>query len=118
MLNSCKMFQKQSEAFHMFLWHFFQVSNRILLHIILLECQIVFLKFTNCDNQALVGCIPIPTVAVHFEPDIIKIGQSFHKMYSDNIVNVQESTTILNACTKKKSGNLLNAPGIYGKVQI
>ena len=36
-----------------------------------------------------------------FVPEIIKIGQSFHKMYSHNIVNLQESTTILNACTKK-----------------
>ena len=26
--------------------------------------QIAFLKFTSCDNQALVGCIPIPAVAV------------------------------------------------------
>ena len=34
-------------------------------------------------------------------PKIIKIGQSSHKMYSNNIVNFQESTTILNACTKK-----------------
>ena len=25
MLNSCKMVEKQSEAFHTFLWHFFQV---------------------------------------------------------------------------------------------
>ena len=29
------------------------------------------------------------------------IGQSSHKMYSNNIVNFQVSTTILNACTKK-----------------
>ena len=36
-----------------------------------------------------------------FEPEIIKIGQSFYKMYSNNILNCQESTTILNACTKK-----------------
>ena len=36
-----------------------------------------------------------------FEPEIIKIGQSSHKMYSNNIVNFQESTTILNACIKK-----------------
>ena len=36
-----------------------------------------------------------------FEPEIIKLGQSSHKMYSNNIVNFQESTTILNACTKK-----------------
>ena len=46
-----------------------------------------------------------------FEPEILKIGQSSHKIYSNNIVNFQESTTILNACTKK-SGNLLNAPRI------
>ena len=36
-----------------------------------------------------------------FECEIIKIGQSSHKMYSNNIVNFQESTTILNSCTKK-----------------
>ena len=36
-----------------------------------------------------------------FEPEIIKIGQSSHKMYSNNILNFQKSTTILNACTKK-----------------
>ena len=36
-----------------------------------------------------------------FEAEIIKIGQSSHKMYSNNIVNVQESTTILNAYIKK-----------------
>ena len=67
-LNSCKMVEKQSEAFHTFLWHFFQVSNRILLHIVLLKClhiQITYLKFTSCDSQALVGCIPLAAVAVH-----------------------------------------------------
>ena len=37
-----------------------------------------------------------------FEPEIIKIGQSSHKICSNNILNVQESTTILNACTKKR----------------
>ena len=31
-------------------------------------------------------------------------------MYSNNILNFQESTTILNACKEKKSGNLLNTP--------
>ena len=36
-----------------------------------------------------------------FEAEIIKIGLSSHKMYSNNIVNFQESTTILNAHTKK-----------------
>ena len=36
-----------------------------------------------------------------FEPEIIKIGQSSHKMYSNNILHFQESTSILNAHTKK-----------------
>ena len=34
-----------------------------------------------------------------FELEITKIGQSSHKMYSNNILNFQESTTILNTCT-------------------
>ena len=46
-----------------------------------------------------------------FEPEILKIGQSSHKMYSNNLLNFQESTTILNSCTKM-SGNLLKAPRI------
>ena len=36
-----------------------------------------------------------------FEPEIIKIGQSSHNVYSNNIVHFQGSTIILNACTKK-----------------
>ena len=36
-----------------------------------------------------------------FEAEIIKIGQSSHKMYSNNIVNFQKCTKILNAHTKK-----------------
>ena len=35
-----------------------------------------------------------------FEAEIIEIGQSSHKMYSNNTLNFQVSTTILNACTK------------------
>ena len=31
------------------------------------KVQIAFLKFTSCDNQALVGCIPIAAVAVHLK---------------------------------------------------
>ena len=42
-----------------------------------------------------------------FEAEIREIGQSSHKMYSNNILNFQESTTILNAYTKKKFGNAL-----------
>ena len=46
-----------------------------------------------------------------FKSEVIKIGQSSHKMYSNNTLNFQVSTTNLNACTKK-SGNLLKAPRI------
>ena len=34
------------------------------------------------------------------DPEIIKIGQSSHTIYSNNIVNFQESTIILNASAK------------------
>ena len=66
MLDSCKMVEKLSEAFHTFLWHFFQVQI-FLLYIVLLKSphvQIAFLKFTSCNNQDFIGCIPIPAVAV------------------------------------------------------
>ena len=46
-----------------------------------------------------------------FKSEMIKLGQSYHKMYSNNILNFQESTTILNA-RAKKSGNLLNSQRI------
>ena len=36
-----------------------------------------------------------------FELEIIKIGQSSHKMYNNDILNFQVSTTILNVRTKK-----------------
>ena len=47
-----------------------------------------------------------------FEPEIIKIGLSSHKMYSNKILNFQESKTILNARTEKFR-NLLKVPRIY-----
>ena len=36
-----------------------------------------------------------------FEPEIIKIGQSCHKMYNNVVLTFQGSTIILNACTNK-----------------
>ena len=52
-----------------------------------------------------------------FEPEILKIGQSSHKMCNYKILNFQDSMTILNACTKK-SGDLLNAPHTYIYIYI
>ena len=47
-----------------------------------------------------------------FEAEIIEICPSSYKMYSNNILNFQVYTIILNACTKK-SGNLWYSPRIY-----
>ena len=113
MLDSCKMLQKQSEAFHTFpsLKHNFityrssKVSSR-------LDCifeihQLWQSGFSRVYSNCCCSC--------SFEPEIIKIGQSSHKMYSNNILNFQESSTISNACTKK-SGNLLKAPRIINSI--
>ena len=54
-------------------WSIPYVSEAFILSLkqnFILKCphvQIAFLKFTSCDNQALVGCIPIPAVAVHLK---------------------------------------------------
>ena len=54
----------------------FSKFKTTLLHIVLLKCQIAFLKFTN-------SCC-----SCSFEPEIIKkIGQSSHKMYNNNVLN-------------------------------
>ena len=47
--------------------------------------------FTRVYSNCCCSCL--------FEPEIIKIGQSSHKMYSNNILNFQEST--------KKSGKFI-----------
>ena len=66
-LDSCKMVEKHSEAFNTFLWHFPSLKQNINAY----RSSKVFsrpnciLKLTSCNNQALVGCIPIPAVAVH-----------------------------------------------------
>ena len=112
MLDSCKMLQKQSEAFHTFLWYFFpslkhnfiayrsyKVSSRP--DCICESHQLWQSGFSWVYSNCCCSC--------SFQPEIIKIGQSSHNMYSKNMVNSQESTIILNACTKK-SENLVNTP--------
>ena len=78
------------------------------MHIVLPYVQIAFLKFTSCDNQALSRVYSNCWYSCSFEPEIIKISQSSHKIYSDNIQNFLVSTPTLNACTKK-SGTFLNS---------
>ena len=56
-------------------------------------CQLWQSGFSRLYSNSCSSCL--------FKPEIIKIGQSSHKMYSNNILNFHESTTILNAHTKK-----------------
>ena len=98
------MVQKQSEAFHTFLWHFFPslkqnfIAYRSSKVSSLPDCifeihQLWQSGFSRVYSNCCCSC--------SFKPEIIKIGQSCHKMYSNNILNFQESTTTLNACTKE-----------------
>ena len=104
MLDSCKMVEKQSEAFYTFMWHFFPSlkQNFIAYHSSKMFSRPDFIfeihqpwesGFSRVDSHSCCNC--------SFGAEIIKIVQSSHKMYSNKILNFQVSTTILNAHTKK-----------------
>ena len=101
MLDSCKMVEKQSEEFHTFLWPFFPSlkQNFIAYHSSKMSDCIFEIHqqwqsgFSRVYSNCCCNC--------SFEPEIMKISQSSYKMYSNNIVNFQESTTILHARMKK-----------------
>ena len=117
MLDSFKIVEKQSKAFHTFLWHFFPslIQNFIAYRSSKVSDCIfeIHLLWQSGFSRAFSNCC----CSCSFEPEIIKISQPSHKMYSNNILNFQESTTILNACPLK-SWNLLNAPRIYIYIYI
>ena len=93
MLDLCKMLQKQSKAFHTFLWHFIAYRSSKVSECIFEIPQLWQSDFSMIYSNSCCSC--------SFKPEIIKIGRSSEKMYSNNIQNFQESTTILNAHTKK-----------------
>ena len=81
--SSLKFFQQNFIAYR---------SSKVSLHP---DCifeihQLWQLGFSRVSSNCCCSC--------SFEPEIITIGQSSHKMYSNNILNLQESTT-LNTCT-------------------
>ena len=70
--------------------------NRILLHIVLLKCshvQIAFFEIHQLWQSGFSRVYSNYCYSCSFEPEIIEIVQSFHKMYSNNILNFQNSTT-------------------------
>ena len=86
MLDTCKMLQKQSEAFHTFLWHFSKFKIAYRSSIVSSRPDWIFeihqlwqSGFSRVYSNCCCSC--------WFEPEIIKIGQSSHNMYSNNIVN-------------------------------
>ena len=101
MLDSCKMVEKQSEAFHTFLWHHSFPSlkqNFIAYHSSKVSDGIFEIRqlwqsgFGRVYSNFCCSCSS--------KSEIITIAQSSHKMYSNNILNFQEATTILNDHTK------------------
>ena len=110
MLDSCKMVEKQSEAFHTFLWNFSKFKTE--LHIVFLKASDCIFEIHQLWQSEFSRVYSNSCCGSWFEAEIIKVGQSSHKMYINNIVNFQGSTTILNACTKK-SGNLLTVPRTF-----
>ena len=69
--NWCSIHARWSKSslkhFIRFCCIFPKFKKRILLHIAFSHVQIAFLKFTSCDNQALVGFIRIPALVVHLK---------------------------------------------------
>ena len=102
MLDSCKMLQKQSEALQSVA--FFPSLNQNFIAYCSSEvffCPDWIFEIHQLWQSGFSWVYLYSCCSCWFEPGIIKIDQSYHKMYGNNILNFQESTTILNACTKK-----------------
>ena len=117
MLDSCMMVEKQSEAFHTFLRHFFPSlkQNFIAYHSSKeSSCPDWIFEIHQLWQSGFSRVYSTSCCSCSFEPEIIKIVLSSHKLYSNKILKFQVSTTILNAFTKK-CGNLLNGLHIHAK---
>ena len=90
MLDSCKMVEKQSKAFDTFLWHFFPSlkhnffaysSSKVSSHP---DCIFeIHQLWQSGFSRVYSKCCRSRS----FEPEIIKIDKSSHKMYSNKILN-------------------------------
>ena len=101
-LDSCRMLQKQSEAFHTFLWHHFfpSLKQNFIAYRSSKVSDCIF-EINQLWQSGFSMVYSNSCCSCWFELEIMKISQTSHKMYSNNILNFQKSTTILNAHTKK-----------------
>ena len=118
MLDSCKMAQKQSKAFHTFLWHFFQSLKHNFIAYRSSKASYCIFEIHQLWQSGFSRVYSNYCCSCSFEPEIIKIGQSSHKMYSNNIMNFQEATTILNAHSKKVRKLIVCTSYIYIYIYI
>ena len=100
-LDSCKIVENQSEAFHTFLWHFLQVRKKNFIAYRSSKVSDCIFEIHQLWQSGFSRVYSNVCCSCSFKPEIIKIGRSSHKMYSNNTLNFKESTTILNAHTKK-----------------
>ena len=110
MLDSCKMLQKQSEAFHTFLWYYLKQNFIAYRSSKVSDCifeihQLWQSGFSRVYSNSCCSC--------SFKPELVNIGQSSHKMYSNIILNFQESATIVNTCIKKSLETYWRPPPVY-----
>ena len=108
------MFQKQSEAFHTFLWHFFPSLKQNFITYYsskVFSCPDCIFEIQQLWQSGFSRVYSNSCWSCSFAAEIIKIGQSSYKIYSNN----SEFSRVYNnfkCLYKKKSGNLLNAPCI------
>ena len=106
--DSCKMVEKQSEVFHTFLWLFSKFKTEFYCISFFSKVLTSRLHFWNSQlwqsgfSRVYSNCC----CRCSFEPEIIKIGQSSHKMYRNKILNFQNSMTIIIVYTKKVWKNI------------
>ena len=101
MLDSCKMVENQSEAFHTFLWHFKKHLKQNFIAYSSSEVSDWIFEIHQLWQSGFNRVYSNSCGSCSFQPGIIKIGQSSHNIHSNNILNFQVSTTVLNAHTKK-----------------
>ena len=102
MLDSCKMVEKQFEAFHTFLWHFFpSLKQDSVVYRSSKLSDYIFEIYQAVTTQAFSRVYSNCCCRCSFESEIIKIGQSSHKVYSNNILNSRVYDNF--KCPSKKS---------------